>query len=260
MDADPLPATLYGGIVPHAGWICSGRVAGATLATLARHTPARTIVLTGSVHTIALWNPALDTTDAWDTPLGPVAVDTVLRDAIASLPGFGALDMAHEREHSLEVNLPLIRHAFGPDVKFVPCLIPPVDEAAQWGRQIGRLLRQWQEPAIMIASSDFTHYGPNYRFTPHGIGDAGHQWAHQENDRRLLSMIEQMQAEKVVSEARSRLNACGGGAIAATIACCAELGATHGHVLLHTNSADELAPLGHTDRSNSVGYAAIVFG
>lgn len=254
--------TLYGGIVPHAGWVCSGRVAGLTWATLAAHTQARTIVLTGSVHTAAIWNPTLDSADAWQTPLGPVAVDVELRRALAELSGagMGTLDMAHEREHSLEVNVPLIYQCFSEGVRIVPCLIPPVEEAAGWGRQIGKLLRDWHEPVIMVASSDLTHYGPNYRFTPFGVGEDARRWAHEENDRRLLTLIENMEVDRIVGEAASRLNACGGGAIAATMACCAELGATRGYVLAHTDSTAELAPLGHGDPNNSVGYAGVVFG
>ncbi|MBI1370663.1 MAG: AmmeMemoRadiSam system protein B [Planctomycetes bacterium] len=257
-----LPPTLYGALVPHAGWICSGRVAGMTWATLARRTAAKTIVLTGSVHTMAVFNPTLDSADAWATPLGPLAVDTDLRDALAQLPGAAVqtLDMAHEYEHSLEVQAPMIRAAFGDETRIVPCLIPPAADAVQWGEAIGKLLVNWHAPVVMVVSSDLTHYGPNYRFTPHGVGEAGVTWAHDTNDRRVLDMMLAMNEADIVHETHQHQNACGGGAIAATLAACRALGASHGYLLEHTHSVRELAPLGHSDGLNSVGYAGIVFG
>ncbi len=258
--AAAVPAVLHGAIVPHAGWICSGRVAGETLALLARRTAARTVVLTGSVHTMAIWAPALESADAWQTPMGNVAVDHQLRAALSRIDGFAAMDMAHEREHSLEVELPFMIQSMGTRVKIVPCLIPPHEKAVAWGEAIGAVLSTWHEPAVMICSTDFTHYGPNYGFTPRGDGLTGIRWAHEENDRALLNRIAKMEAEPIVAEVAATHSACGAGAIAATVACCRKLGSTAGYLLRHTNSQDVLAPLGYADGRNSVGYAGVVFG
>lgn len=257
--AENTRAAAYGAIVPHAGWICSGHVAGRTLAALAERSGAKTIVLTGSVHTMAVLGPALETADAWWTPLGPVEVDAELRRTLAELPGFEPLDMAHQHEHSLEVQLPFIRRAFGEDARIVPCLIPEHTDAPRWGRMIGEVLAQHTEPAVMIASSDLTHYGPNYRFTPEGTGEAGCRWALEINDRRLIDQMEAMDAEAIVPETRQRKNACGGGAIAATVACCETLGAERGKLLEHTNSTRVLAEIGRADPNNAVGYAGLIF-
>jgi AmmeMemoRadiSam system protein B len=150
--------------------------------------------------------------------------------------------------------------AFGEGVKIVPVMIPPVDDAAAWGREIGRVLADWPEPVVMLASSDLTHYGPNYQFTPMGVGEEGRRWAMEVNDRRLLGLIERMQSGDIVGETQRAHNACGGGAIAATIACCQVLGAEAGHVLCHSDSTAELAAIGYGDSMNSVGYAGVVFG
>jgi hypothetical protein len=122
------------------------------------------------------------------------------------------------------------------------------------------VLADWPEPVIMVASSDLTHYGPNYRFTPFGEGERGTQWAHDVNDRALLDEIEALRAESIVRITRQHHSACGGGAIAATMAASAELGATRGIVIEHTDSIRELTSLGYTERANSVGYAGVVFG
>lgn len=256
----PLPDRLVGGIVPHAGWVCSGRLAGLTWRTLADHSAARTIFLTGSVHTVGLGQPALDTADRWSTPLGDVQVDAGLREAIAGLDGFDVDDAAHRHEHALEVQLPMLLRVFGEGVGFVPCMIPPTQQAGAWGEALGGLLADWSEPVLVVASSDLTHYGPNYGYEPHGVGEAGYRWAHQVNDRKLLDEVERLDPGAAVERAECDRSACGGGAIAAVLAAAAKLGAGRGYVLDHSDSTRELAPLGYDDPSNSVGYAAVVFG
>ena len=76
---------------------------------------------------------------------------------------------------------------------------------------------------MYLASSDLTHYGPSYRFTPAGVGEAALEWA-KANDRRLLERVTDLAAEQVVPEARAHANACGAGAIAAMLAACRETG------------------------------------
>lgn len=259
IDAE-LPDTLCGGVAPHAGWVCSGRVAGLTWRALAERTEARTVFLTGSVHTVELDHPALDTNDAWSTPLGEVEVDAELRDAIAGLDGFGVREDAHTFEHALEVELPILLHAFGEGLRFVPCMIPPHGDAPRWGEVLGELLRAWREPVLVVASSDLTHYGPNYGFTPAGGGEAGGVWAHGENDRGFIDRVERLDASGALAHADENRSACGGGAVAAVIAASKAMGAERGYTLLHTDSSKELARAGHRDRDNSVGYASIVFG
>ncbi|MDH3584963.1 MAG: AmmeMemoRadiSam system protein B, partial [Phycisphaerae bacterium] len=144
--------------------------------------------------------------------------------------------------------------------RIVPCMIPPSADAVDWGASLGRLLADWPEPVGVIASSDLTHYGPNYRFAPQGVGEEGRRWAHEVNDRRILDLIEQMDAPAVVPEAQTNRSACGGGAIAATMTAVQQMGATRGYLLEHSDSVSELARVGQRDPSNSVGYAGIVFG
>jgi AmmeMemoRadiSam system protein B len=255
--AGPSLGVLVGAIVPHAGWPCSGRVAGLTLATLARHSDARTFVLTGSVHWTHLQDPTCDDADAWETPLGTVPVDVALRDAIAGLGGFDRRDAPHAPEHSLEVQLPLLQLAVGPELRIVPCLVPPCPLAPGWGHALGALLDAWPEPVAVIASSDLTHYGTRYAFTPHGADAWGNEWAHSTNDRELLEQVGRLDAHAALDHALERGSACGGGAIALTIEACRGIGARRAVLLAHTDSRRELNEPGATA---SVGYAGVVFG
>ena len=110
----------------------------------------------------------------------------------------------------------------------------------------------------MVGSTDLTHYGPSYGFIPGGSGRAGLEWA-RENDRRVLDLIEAMRAEDVIEETASRQNACGGGAIAATIAACSAMGATRGICLDYTTSAEMMKEAFGRSAEDAVGYAAVIF-
>lgn len=255
-----LPPQLVGALTPHAGWICSGRLAGLALRALADRTDAATVFITGSVHTVDLEAPALDAADAWSTPLGEVPVDQPLREALGQQLGFHEVDPAHRHEHALEVELPLMQLLWGERLRIVPCMIPPSPEAPAWGEALGALLREWPEPVALVASSDLTHYGPNYGFTPAGLGERGRRWAMDQNDRPLLDRMADLDPQGALSQATQRHSACGGGAIAAVLAAAREIGATAGYLLEHTDSTGELEALGYHDPNNSVGYAAMVCG
>lgn len=251
---------VVGAIAPHAGWVCSGRPAAVALRALAEGSGAATVLMTGSVHTIDLEGPALDEADAWRTPLGNVPVDAELRAALAGLAGFGVLEPAHRYEHALEVELPLMQMLWGEGLRIVPCMIPPSLDAVAWGESIGGLLAAWSEPVALLCSTDLTHYGPNYGFAPHGVGEAGRRWAKERNDRALLDRVEALDAAGALREATDHRSACGGGAIAAVLAAARRMGAARGVVLDHTDSTSELEPLGYHDADNSVGYAAAGVG
>jgi hypothetical protein len=146
-----------------------------------------------------------------------------------------------------------------PDAKILPIMIPPSEHAAGLGRIIGRTIREAQTPAVIVASSDLTHYGPSYGFLPAGDGPEGVRWAKENNDRRILDLILDMQPDRIVPEAAQHKNACGSGAIAAAIAACQQLGATRGLLLHHTNSYEVLHDRYPDALTDAVGYAAVAF-
>jgi AmmeMemoRadiSam system protein B len=112
---------------------------------------------------------------------------------------------------------------------------------------------------VYLASSDLTHYGPNYRFVPSGVGEAGIQWA-MENDRRLLQIVTEMAPQRIVPEVTNRLNACGAGAIAAMMSASMTRGAKRAVVLSHQNSYQTLSAVAPQRPDNAVGYAAVWVG
>ena len=247
-----------GGIVPHAGWICSGAIAGQTLAALARGATPDLVVVFGAVHTpIDLRVAALESHESWALPGDTCPVSRELAATLERTSDlFATDDRLHAHEHAVEVELPLIR-AVWPNAEVLPVEVPVIDHAAEIGRKTARLLLDKGHHPVFLASSDLTHYGPSYRFAPAGIGIEALNWA-KENDRRLLRRIEAFEIDQIVPEVRQHLNACGAGAIAAMLAACKEAGATCARVLRHASSYETLAQVAPQRPVDAVGYAAVV--
>ena len=253
-----LPQGLRGGLVPHAGWTYSGKLAAGTLKALCAGGAPKTFVVLGADHTGAARQGEVFDSGAWQTPVGDLSIDeelaSALLDAASSLR---ANPQAHTQEHSIEVQTPLIQ-ILAPEAKFVPITVPPTAPAVQIGEAIGEVLSRGPGPTVVVGSTDLTHHGGHFG-SPHGTGRAGEQWSRQ-NDRRMLDLIEAMEAERIIVEARERMNACGAGAVAATVAACKCLGATRGLCLEYTNSYELIhATMPDYADDTTVGYASVVF-
>ena len=253
-----LPSRLFGGIVPHAGWIYSGRLAAMTLKALAGAVESPTVVLLGADHCGTAAAGEVYDRGAWASPLGEVEIDEPLAEAmLAGSDVLAANPAAHAREHSLEVQVPLIQLLW-PGAKIVPVLVAPSAAAVAVGEAAGRAAAGQDGPVVFVGSTDLTHHGGHFP-APGGRGQVGAEWA-VANDRRMIDLMERMAAERVVAEAAQRQNACGAGAIAATISACRAMGATGGRCLAYDNSYEVTRRMhpGHTD-DTTVGYASVVF-
>ena len=255
---------LTGAIVPHAGWMASGAIAGESLRALAASLdrPPEVVVVFGAVHTpVDLPVAALDSHGRWAVPGAETPVARELGGRLAgSSELFTVDDRFHAREHAVEVELPLIAAAW-PAASVLPVEVPLVDDAEPIGRRAAEQVRAagLESRAVFLASSDLTHYGPSYGFAPAGVGPHGLAWA-KDNDRRLLDLVARFEVGRVVPEVRCRANACGGGAVAAMLSACRELGATAATVLRHVNSYETLATVAPQRPVDAVGYAAVVVG
>ncbi len=257
VEGDP---EVFGAIVPHAGWTCSGKVTGKTLKAIADRVTPETVVLIGAVHAARGTGAAMYDSGAWETPLGQVEVDQALASLLLGTEDLIRSDVpAHRLEHSLEVQVPFVQALF-PDAKILPIMVPPSHQSARIGELIGTKLEAAGIDVIIVGTSDLTHYGPGYGMTSHGEGQAGLDWARNVNDRRMLDRILAFDAERIVPEAAEHHNACGSGAIAATMAACQSLGARRAVLLEHTTSQETLKGMIPEPVTDSVGYAAIVFG
>jgi AmmeMemoRadiSam system protein B len=172
------PSGAVGGLVPHAGWVCSGSVAALTFKALLRDVPDDlTLLLLGAVHAHSSPHGMLWGSGAWHSPLGEMQTNSELADEILRrCPEVHEDPAAHATEHSLEVQLPFIQ-VLAPNARIVPLMVPPSPLAAMIGAQLGRVLQDYPKRVLVVGSSDLTHYGPRYGMTPAGVGRQGIAWA-----------------------------------------------------------------------------------
>ena len=142
-------------VVPHAGHVYSGPVAAHAYALLApwRERISR-VVLLGPTHRVPVRGLAAPTVAAFDTPLGPVAVDGAAIAALAGLPQVAANDLAHAHEHSLEVQLPFLQAVLA---RF--SVVPLAVGRASASEVAEVLERLWGGgETLFVISSDLSHY------------------------------------------------------------------------------------------------------
>jgi MEMO1 family protein len=239
--ANPQPERkerFLGAVVPHAGLMYSGHVAAAFYASA--ELPKRFVILCPN-HTGAGHYAAINREGAWRTPLGDVAIDTALADALmAKTPLLAEDARAHAREHSLEVQLPFLQRLLGGDFTFVPICLGAhrYDYAEEVGRAIAEVLQSETDVAI-LASSDLNHYE-----------DQG------ETLRKDQLAIDQVLARdprelwRVVDE--YDVSMCGFIPTTAMLVATNALGATDARLIKHATSGDV-----NGDYSHVVGYASI---
>jgi AmmeMemoRadiSam system protein B len=217
-------------IVPHAGYIYSGAVAAHAYARLA---PLRDVihrvVLLGPAHRVPLRGLALPVAAAFATPLGTVDIDTQAAAAALALPQVTASDVAHNLEHSLEVQLPFLQSVLA-EFSIVPFAVGAV--SAEKVAEVIDLL--WGGPeTLILVSSDLSHF--------HGYADA------REIDRGTVAGI--LAFEPLTDHEQ----ACGATPVNGLLLCARRRG-MHVELLDMRNSGDTAG-----NRSRVVGYASLAF-
>ncbi|OGH62565.1 MAG: AmmeMemoRadiSam system protein B [Candidatus Lindowbacteria bacterium RIFCSPLOWO2_12_FULL_62_27] len=151
-------------ILPHAGHKYSGRTTGAGVAMASREPAAWSrIILMGPSHRAFVQGAVLAGASFFETPLGRVPVD---RAAVAKLmaSGVSCADGPHEKEHCLEILLPFFQVAFKP-FQIVPLLLGKLSDTDR--RRLAAGLRDIvDDRTLLVASSDFVHYGADFDYLP----------------------------------------------------------------------------------------------
>lgn len=258
--SEPLPDPLVAGIVPHAGWTFSGPLAAMVFAAVKKQRGVApcTFVVFGAAHGYFGAKPAIDAGDAWETPLGIVQIDDSLRQLLLDGGTTVVAAPAHRHEHSIEVQVPFIQHLF-PEARILPIIVPANESALVLGHALADLPAETVAGIVYIGSTDLTHYGPRYGFTPMGIGSEALGWASSVNDRQFIDLALALEPQRLLANAIENGNACGPGAAAAAITAARRLGAAKGTLLAHTTSNEIMLRKMGTAHRDSVGYAAIVF-
>ena len=245
------PRKIVGLVSPHAGLKYSGSVASCAYYRLAEDGLPDTVVLIGPNHRSYYPAVALSDDKAWRTPLGEVHLNVGAAEAIVSAFPAAKIDpAAHLAEHSLEVQLPFLQHLAdlaGKNIRIVPILIGAsiraiieeneVEVARRLGNAIATALHG--KDAIVIASTDFTHYESNETAIT--------------KDSKAISQILALDEAGLLGTVEALdISMCGALPTAVTIAACKKLGADSSQRLAYGNSGDVTG-----DYTEVVGYAAI---
>jgi len=242
---------LIGGIVPHAGWFFSGQIACNVIHQLKADDPPDVLIVFG-MHLHSGSPSYIMTQDAWETPFGPIEIESQLADELANKFSFEIETAKHfHQDNTIELQLPFIKYFF-PDAKIVPIGVPPNDKAVEIGRTAAAIASESGLKAKVIGSTDLTHYGANYGFTSHGAGAQAVEWVRNENDRRMIDAMLAMDSSEVIREARENQNSCCSGAVAATLAAAKQLGAAKAETDAYATSYDK------SPGDSFVGYVGIV--
>ncbi|WP_461752614.1 AmmeMemoRadiSam system protein B [Methanocorpusculum sp.] len=225
----------YGILVPHAGFVYSGKTAAVGYAAIS---PAfvGTFVLIGPSHA------GLETSTSdliWETPLGNILPDTAFVEALsAQIPVRN--DLISAEENSLEVQMPFIRYRF-PKARIVPILMgdQSPNGAVRVAQAVISAVNTTGIRPIIIASGDGSHYVPAKIAA--------------EKDLAVLASVRHLDVSVFYDTLfRLRPSMCGYGCIAAMTLICSSLGAKEARVLLYQTSGDATG-----DLAEVVGYAAM---
>lgn len=244
---------LKGLVVPHAGFVYSGAIASHSYARLAERGFADTFIILGPNHTGMGSGVSIMTEGAWKTPFGSVPLDSSLAQTIST----GIIDQdktAHTYEHSIEVQLPFLQYiAKGRKFEFVPlCMMMQDYETIQdVGAILAEAIKKSKKNVVIIASSDFSHAGFNYRSMP-PQGMRVDTYA-EKQDAIAIERILALDPEGLIKTVEEHnITMCGYGPIATMLFVTKKLGATKAELLKYGTSYDV-----HPD-SSCVGYGAIM--
>jgi AmmeMemoRadiSam system protein B len=236
----PEPARARACLVPHAGYVYSGHVAGAVFA---RVTLPKRILILGVRHYPRGEPAAIVSSGAWRTPLGDAPIDEALAGALQkACPLLHEDSVAHSSEHSLEVQLPFLR-VLVPDFTFVPVALGTVrfNDLVCVGEAIARLLRTLKEDVLLLATSDLNHYED----------DATTRI----KDRKAIDQLLARDARGLYDTCRNEdISMCGLGPAVAMLTALDALGANKSDLVKYATSADVSG-----DRDAVVGYAGMIF-
>ena len=152
------PVNAIGAVMPHAGYMYSGAVAGETASAM--RIPHEVVVL-GPNHTGLGASVSVFPGGHWRMPFGDVPVNNELAALIVNESELTIADqMAHLREHSIEVILPFLYYAGGKDLSFVPIALSKIsrDECQALGETLARVISSRSEEILIVSSSDMTHF------------------------------------------------------------------------------------------------------
>lgn len=233
-------------IVPHAGWFYSGSLAVRTIYTIGSNIDV-VVIIGGHLPPGAplYYSPE----EIIETPLGNLNVE---QDFIKHLSYEFKMREDLSSDNTVEVQIPIVKHFF-PNCKVVLIRIGAGYESIELGAALYKISSDLNKNTVVIGSTDLTHYGSNFMFSPVGTGPASVDWVEDENDREIIDKMLVLNCEGVLGSAESNQSACSSGAAAAAMNYARLSGVSSGKLVDYFTSYDI------TPSESFVGYAGISF-
>jgi hypothetical protein len=234
-----IPGRVLGVIAPHAGYMYSGPTAAAAYAQIAGEKYDTVVVVSPSHHEF-FEGVSVFPGDMYETPLGQVRIDGVLRmEALATGRVLRPTEAGHRQEHAIEVQLPFLQYALT-DFLLLPLVVghQTRDACFSLAETLAEVLRG--KNVLLVASTDLSHYYPTA--------------VARRLDKVVVDDIQKFDPALLMDHLDEGVaEACGGGPAVSVMMALQRLGATHMEVLAHCNSGDIT---GETD--SVVGYLSAV--
>lgn len=233
-------------IVPHAGWSFSGSLVVKVISFLYSN-PDVIIVIGGHLPSGSpvFYSPE----EVYETPLGYLQSDKQFLTKLIS-----EFDVLEDKssDNTVEVLLPIIKY-FYPDKNIICLRIGSGNEAINLGSVIYQLSQKLKKSVLIIGSTDLTHYGRNFNFSPQGTGNKAVKWVKEVNDKAIIKQMLSMDYKGVLDSAMNDFSACSPGAVSAALRFAVLSGRKKGKLIGYLNSYDILPS------DSFVGYAGIVY-
>ena len=244
------PSKGRGGIIPHAGWYFSRKLATRVFYSLSSKSKVEVVVLYGG-HLSTEDIPRIVAEEACETPLGDIEIHAgFVKDLMKRV------DMRKESpasgDNTIEVQLAMVKYFF-PEAKLVGIRSPLSLKAEALGKEVAEISKKEGISIVAIGSTDLTHYGPNYGFLRKGVGRTSVEWVKKENDKGFIDRALKMDAEGLLTHALENDSACSAGAALSAVATCKALGSEQGVLLDYYTSYDIMPD------DSFVGYAGILY-
>jgi hypothetical protein len=239
IDKKAAKEDVIGLVSPHAGYMYSGAVAGAVISRIKLKD---TFIIMGPNHTGYGKPFSIMTEGAWKTPLGEVNIDSRLaKQILEASQNLEEDQVAHLHEHSIEVQIPFLQY-LKKDFKIVPIVLSHAPRAAykEIGKAIAKAIKESKSEAVILASSDMTHYEP--------------QESAKRKDTQAINAILELNEDELLNRIeRLNITMCGYAPAATLISAAKELGAKRAELVKYQTSGDVTG-----DYSSVVGYAGVI--
>jgi MEMO1 family protein len=239
VDKNAAKEEVIGIVSPHAGYMYSGAVAGATMSRIKFKD---IFIIMGPNHTGYGKPFSIMSQGTWRTPLGSVEIDSELGSQIlAQSQNLEQDQVAHLYEHSIEVQIPFLQY-LKQDFKIVPIVFSHAPRAVykEIGKAIAKAIKELKAEAVIIASSDMTHYES--------------QESAKRKDTQAINAILELNEDELLNRIEKlNISMCGYAPTVTLISAAKELGAKRAELVKYQTSGDVTG-----DYSGVVGYAGII--